>query len=88
MSDDGFKRKLAAILSADVKGYSRLMEADESSTVSTLKDCRKLFSENININGGRVVNAPGDSILAEFPSVISAVRCAIEIQKQMRATKC
>lgn len=85
MSDDGFKRKLAAILSADVKGYSRLMEADESSTVSTLKDCRKLFSENININGGRVVNAPGDSILAEFPSVISAVRCAIEIQNQMRA---
>ena len=85
MSDDGFKRKLTAILSADVKGYSRLMEDDESSTVSTLKDCRKLFSENININGGRVVNAPGDSILAEFPSVISAVRSAIEIQERMRA---
>ena len=73
------KRKLTAILSADVKGYSKLMGEDESYTVGALKQCRKLFAENIQNHGGRVVNAPGDSILAEFPSVVSAVQCAVEI---------
>jgi len=85
MADEGFKRKLSAILSADVKGYSRLMEENESFTVRTLKECRELFSENIRIHGGGVVNAPGDSILAEFPSVISAVQCAVEIQEKIFA---
>jgi formylglycine-generating enzyme required for sulfatase activity/class 3 adenylate cyclase len=85
MADQEFNRKLAAILSADVKGYSRLMEEDESFTVRTLKSRRVLFSDNVRKHKGRVVNAPGDSILAEFPSVISAVQCAFVIQEQMRA---
>ena len=79
MADQGFKRKLSAILSADVKGYSKLMGEDESYTVGALKERRKLFAENIQTHKGRVVNAPGDSILAEFPSVVSAVQCAVEI---------
>ena len=84
MADEGFKRKLSAILSADVKGYSRLMGEDEYSTVLTLKTCRSLFADSVRNHGGRIVNAPGDSILAEFPSVISAVQSAVEIQEQMR----
>ena len=83
MAEEGFKRKLSAILSADVEGYSRLMQEDESFTVRTLQECRELFSEIVRINEGRVVNAPGDSILAEFPSVISAVQCAVKIQEQI-----
>src|SRR5210317_438733 len=83
MDEDADHRKLAAILCADVKGYSKLMGEDESYTVGTLKECRKLFAENIQNHGGRVVNAPGDSILAEFPSVVSAVQCAVEIQNQI-----
>ena len=66
-------RKLTAIMHADVKGYSRLMGEDESYTVRALRECRQLFAENIGSHEGRVVNAPGDSILAEFPSVVSAV---------------
>jgi adenylate cyclase len=59
------------------------MGEDESYTVGALKERRKLFAENIQNHGGRVVNAPGDSILAEFPSVVSAVQCAVEIQNQL-----
>jgi adenylate cyclase len=59
------------------------MGEDESYTVGALKERRKLFAENIQNHGGRVVNAPGDSILAEFPSVVSAVQCAVEIQTQL-----
>jgi len=84
MAEQEFKRKLTAILSADVKGYSHLMGEDESYTVTMLKECRKLFSDNVSRHGGRVVNTPGDSILAEFPSVISAVQSSVEIQKEMR----
>ena len=83
MAENADHRKLAAILCADVKGYSKLMGEDESYTVGALKECRKLFAENIQNHGGRVVNAPGDSILAEFPSVVSAVQCAVEIQIQL-----
>jgi adenylate cyclase len=80
MAENADRRKLAAILCADVKGYSKLMGEDESYTVGALKERRELFAENIQNHGGRVVNAPGDSILAEFPSVVSAVQCAVEIQ--------
>ncbi|MGD9310673.1 MAG: adenylate/guanylate cyclase domain-containing protein, partial [Desulfosarcina sp.] len=83
MAENPDRRKLAAILCADVKGYSKLMGEDESYTVCTLKECRKLFTDNIQFHGGRVVNAPGDSILAEFPSVVSAVQCAVEIQNEL-----
>jgi adenylate cyclase len=80
MAENADHRKLTAILCADVKGYSKLMGEDESYTVGALKERRKLFAEDIQTHGGRVVNAPGDSILAEFPSVVSAVQCAVEIQ--------
>ena len=83
MADNADRRKLTAILCADVKGYSKLMGEDESYTVAALKECRRLFAENIHNHEGRVVNAPGDSILAEFPSVVSAVKCAVEIQNQL-----
>jgi len=83
MVDSLDQRKLTAILCADVKGYSKLMGEDESYTVGALKECRKVFAEYIQDHGGRVVNAPGDSILAEFPSVVSAVKCAVEIQTKL-----
>ena len=85
MAENEDHRKLTAILCADVKGYSKLMGEDESYTVGALKECRNLFAENIQNHEGRVVNAPGDSILAEFPSVVSAVQCAVEIQNQLKA---
>jgi class 3 adenylate cyclase len=68
-------RKLAAILSADVVGYSRLMEADEQATVDTLKSSRATIRGHIERHRGRVVNAPGCR-LAEFPSAVEAVQCA------------
>ena len=83
MAENADRRKLAAILCADVKGYSKMMGEDESSTVGAIKECRKLFAENIHNHGGRVVNALGDSILAEFSSVVSALQCAVEIQNQL-----
>jgi adenylate cyclase len=75
------KRKLTAILSADVKGYSRLMEDDEEATVRTINAYREVMVEHITRQNGRVVDAKGDNILAEFASLVDAVRCAVEIQK-------
>lgn len=83
MTGEQAKRKLAAILSADVKGYSRLMEDDEEATVRTLTAYRELMVNQIQNQNGRVVDAKGDNILAEFPSVVDAVRCAVEIQKEL-----
>jgi len=76
-------RKLAAILSADVVGYSRLMGADEAGTVETLTAYRAAMGRLITRHKGRVVNAPGDALLAEFPSAVEAVQCAVEIQKSL-----
>ena len=81
MTDPSSRRKLAAILSADVVGYSRLMAADEAATVETLKSCRNIIARLVARRGGRVVNAPGDTLLAEFPSAVEAVQAAIEVQK-------
>lgn len=75
------ERKLTAILSADVQGYSRLMGNDEEATVATLGVCRELFVGEINRHRGRVVDAKGDAILAEFASVVDAVSCAVDIQR-------
>ncbi len=83
MASPNVERKLAAILSADVVGYSRLMGADEEATIETLTAYRKAFSSYIAQYRGRVVNAPGDSILAEFASVVDAVGCAVEIQREL-----
>mgnify|MGYP003694081859 CR=1 FL=1 len=80
MTDPSSRRKLAAILSADVVGYSRLMAANEAATVETLKSYRDIIARLVVRRGGRVVNAPGDALLAEFPSAVEAVQAAIEIQ--------
>jgi adenylate cyclase len=79
------KRKLTAILSADVKGYSRLMGEDEFGTVRTLEAYREMIAEVIRNYRGRVVDSPGDNILAEFLSVVDAVESAVEIQKELKA---
>jgi adenylate cyclase len=78
------QRKLAAILSADVKGYSRLMGEDEVATIRTLTTYRELMFALIRQYRGRVVDSPGDNLLAEFASVIDAVRCAVEMQKTLK----
>jgi adenylate cyclase len=83
MTDEDFKRKLAAILSADVEGYSRLMDYDEEATVRTLTTYRNAITDVTRQFRGRVVDSPGDNILAEFPSVVDAVNCAVEIQREL-----
>ena len=80
MTLDPVKRKLAAILIADVKGYSRLMGEDEEGTIHTLKVYIEVITGFIHQQQGRVVGTAGDSILAEFASVVDAVRCAVGIQ--------
>ncbi len=77
-------RKLTAILSADVKGYSLLMKDDELATVQTLKTYRKLMADLIHQHHGRVVDTPGDNVLAEFASVVDAVQGAVSIQKELK----
>jgi adenylate cyclase len=76
-------RKLAAILCADVQGYSRLMGADEEGTLRALKASHEIMSGLIGQSRGRVVNAPGDSLLAEFGSIVDAVSCAVAIQEEL-----
>jgi adenylate cyclase len=85
MQQKGFHRKLTAILSADVAGYSRLMQDDEAATVSTLESHKQAFSDLINQHRGRVVDSPGDNLLAEFASVVDAVQCAVAVQKELQA---
>src|SRR5215470_7205785 len=77
-------RRLAAILAADVAGYSRLMGADEEGTHERLgAHLRDLVNPTINQQRGRIVKNTGDGMLAEFPSVVDAVRCAVEVQREM-----
>jgi class 3 adenylate cyclase len=78
------ERRLAAILAADVEGYSRLMHDDEEATMATLSARRALVDELIARHRGRIANTAGDSVLAEFVSVLDAVRCAIEIQATLQ----
>ena len=78
------ERRLAAILAADVEGYSRLMHGDEEATMATLSARRAVVDELIAGHRGRIANTAGDSVLAEFVSVLDAVRCAIEIQAALR----
>jgi adenylate cyclase len=85
MPAESFKRKLTAILSADVKGYSRLMGEDEAETVRTLTAYRKIMGELIQQHRGRVIDSPGDNILAEFGSVVDAVQCSVAAQNEFKA---
>ena len=84
MTPEKFKRKLTAILSADVKGYSRLMGEDEEGTIRTLKAYMEVITGFIQQHRGRVVATGGDSVLAEFASVVDAVRCAVGIQEELK----
>ena len=85
MPTERYKRKLSAILSANAKGYSRLMEEDEAGTLQTLKAHRDVMCSLIEKHQGRVVSIAGDDLLAEFVSVVDAVRSAMEIQKELKA---
>jgi class 3 adenylate cyclase len=79
------KRRLTAILNADVKGYSHLMTDDEEATVQTLTAYREIMATLIGLHRGRLVDSPGDNLLAEFASVVDAVQCAVEIQRELQA---
>ena len=72
-------RRLAAILSADVAGYSRLMGDDEEATIAALDIRRQIFRDRIAAHSGRLIDTAGDSVLAEFRSVVEAVDCAVEV---------
>jgi len=85
MTQEGFKRKLTAILSADVAGYSRLMGEDEEATVRTLTAYREALTTLIQQHNGKVVDSPGDNLLAEFASVVDAVQCAVAVQKEIKS---
>ena len=84
MTEERAKRKLSAVLSADVKGYSRLMGRDEAGTVDRLKEYRTLMTDVIQQYRGRVVDSPGDNILAEFASVVDATESAVKIQQELK----
>jgi adenylate cyclase len=85
VSSDRVERKLAAILNADVVGYSRLMAEDEVATVRTLTGHREAIGSFVRQYRGRVVDSPGDNLLAEFPSATDAVQCAAAIQEAIQA---
>src|ERR671911_1667199 len=77
------QRHIAAIFCADAAGYARLMSIDEASALSLLSSCREIIDRQIARYGGRTANSAGDSVVAEFPSCINAVRCALDIHEQI-----
>src|SRR3979490_2153441 len=84
MAEDRVERRLAAILAADVAGYSRLMGIDEEGTLAALKGHRRAaIDPKITEHRGRIVKTTGDGVLVEFASVVDAVRCAVDIQREM-----
>ena len=85
MTQEGFKRKLTAILSTDAVGYSRLMGEDEAATVKTITSYRNVISTLIKQHDGTVIDSPGDNLLAEFASVVDAVQCGVAVQKEIKA---
>ena len=85
MATKDFKRKLSAILSADVAGYSRLMGEEEEETVRTLKAYREVMAILVREHRGRIIDFTGDNLLAEFASVVDALRCAWDIHKEIKA---
>src|SRR5215470_7394412 len=86
MAEDRVERRLTAVLAADVAGYSRLMGADEEGTLAALKTLgREVVDPKIKQHRGRIVNTTGDGLLSEFASVVDAVRCAVDMQREMAA---
>jgi adenylate cyclase len=86
MAEERVDRRLTAILAADVAGYSRLMAADEEGTLAALKTLRREVADpKIKEHRGRIVNTAGDGLLSEFASVVDAVRCAVEVQREIAA---
>src|SRR5262244_768648 len=86
MTEERAQRRLAAILAADVVGYSRLMEQDEAGTLAALKERRKgILKPLVGEHHGRIVKVMGDGVLVEFASAVNAVACAVELQKRMAA---
>jgi adenylate cyclase len=85
MSKEKYKRRLTAIFSADVAGYSRLMGEDEAATVGTITNYREIIADLIEQHRGRIVDSPGDNILAEFASVVDATQCAVSVQKEIQS---
>lgn len=77
------ERKLTTILAADAEGYSRRMEADEVATIGALHKARGVFAKFIERHNGRIANTAGDALIADFPSVVEAVACAIEVQQEL-----
>ena len=84
MDEERTERKLSGILMADVVGYSRLMGKNAALTIQCLEESRKLISELVEEYKGRIVDAKGDNMLTEFSSVVNAVECAVEIQKELK----
>jgi class 3 adenylate cyclase len=85
MNTQDFKRKLTAIMSADVTGYSRLMGNDEAATVTTLEAYKQVMFALIKQHRGRLIDSPGDNLLAEFGSVVDAVQCGVAVQNELKA---
>jgi len=85
MSTETYKRRLTAILSADVVGYSRLMGEDEAATVRTITNYRSIIADLLEQHRGRLVDSPGDNVLAEFASVVDAAQCAVAVQKEIQS---
>lgn len=85
MNTENYKRRLAAIFSADVVGYSRLMGEDDTATVKTITAYREVMATLIKQHRGRMVDSPGDNVLAEFASVVDAAQCAVAVQKEFQA---
>ncbi|MFC1825626.1 adenylate/guanylate cyclase domain-containing protein, partial [Thermodesulfobacteriota bacterium] len=85
MSPEKYKRRLTAIFSADAAGYSRLMGDDEAATVGTITSYREIMADLIEQHRGRIVDSPGDNVLAEFASVVDATQCAVSVQKEIQA---
>ena len=78
------KRKISAILAADIAGYSKLVAEDEEETLRRLASHRAVFDDLVARWGGRIFNTAGDAVLAEFPSSVDAVRCALDLQESIR----
>ena len=85
MNTADFKRKLTAIFSADVAGYSRLMGDDETATIKILEAYKQVMFSLVKQHRGRVIDSPGDNVLAEFASVVDAVQCGVAVQKELQA---